>query len=154
MKNLFNTIPKRTVIYGFSLALVTFFGCYASNSTAVKMQVELDVFSGRPNPYWNLTPQETNEFVRLFQALPPNKEQGSIKEGLGYRGLIVTNNTKSLEDYNRIVISNGVVVASKNNHSKQFTDQKRRLERWLFQTGKGRIDNELYNQISKVIVLQ
>lgn len=151
MKNFLNPIPKHSVICGFLLALVTFFGCYASNTTEVKMQVELDAFSGRPNPYWDLTPQEANEFVRLFQALLPSKEEGSIKEGLGYRGLIVTNYTKNIEGYNKIVISNGVVIASKNKHSKQFTDQKRQLERWLFQTGKGRIDNELYIQISKRI---
>ena len=72
-----------------------------------------------------------------------------MKEGLGYRGLIVTEPNETIAGYNEILISNGLVVANQNRQSKQFTDQNRRLERWLFQTGRGHLDQALYEQISQ-----
>lgn len=113
------------------------------------MQVEVDVYSGRPNPQWNLTSQQAKEFVSQFQGLPQHQGEGSVKEGLGYRGLIVTKQNETIEGYNEILISNGLVVAKQNRQSKQFTDQNRRLERWLFQTGRGHLDKALYEQISQ-----
>ncbi|NJP08080.1 MAG: hypothetical protein HC866_00235 [Leptolyngbyaceae cyanobacterium RU_5_1] len=113
------------------------------------MQVELDVFSGRPNPQWELTSQEAKEFVSRLEALPQHQGKSSVNEGLGYRGLIVTKPNENIEGYNEILISNGLVVAKQNDQSKQFTDQNRRLERWLFQTGKGQLDEALYKQISQ-----
>lgn len=117
------------------------------------MQVELDVFSGRPNPHWNLTPQEANEFVSLLQALPQTQVQGSIKEGLGYRGLIVTDPGQTIAGYDQIVISNGVVVARRDSQLRQFPDKDRHLERWLFQTGRGRLDLDLYRQVGQAAQL-
>ncbi len=55
------------------------------------LKIELDIFSGRPNPSWLLTPQEENELVERVLAdsalmRPMTAETG----GLGYRGYIVT----------------------------------------------------------------
>ena len=52
--------------------------------------VELDVFSGRPNPRWQLSPREIRELVDRVTAdrsilLPRNANTG----GLGYRGFII-----------------------------------------------------------------
>ena len=135
----------------FSLTLVTLLGCSIATPGGKKMQVEVDAFSGRPNPHWNLTPQEADEFVKLFQSLPQHKGEGSVKEGLGYRGLIVTKPGENIQGYNEILISQGLVVARRNSQSKQFTDKGRGLERWLFQTGRGRLDETLYQQIGNQI---
>ncbi len=118
------------------------------------MQVELDVFSGRPNPHWNLTPQEAKEFISLLQALPQTQAQAEVKEGLGYRGLIVTDPDQTIAGYDQIVISNGVVVARRDSQLRQFPDKERRLERWLFQTGRGRLDLELYRQVGQAAQLE
>lgn len=51
------------------------------------MQVELDAFSGRPNPVWTLNNTQVRELQALLAgateavAVPP--------EGLGYRGFVV-----------------------------------------------------------------
>jgi hypothetical protein len=132
------------------MVLVALLGCAAPEGDR-KMQIEVDVFSGRPNPHWELTGQESNEFVQRFQSLPPSSGEGAVKEGLGYRGLIVSVPGKEIEGFQEILISNGVVVARWDNQSKQFVDRNRVLEKWLFQTGKGRLDNELYRQISDSI---
>jgi hypothetical protein len=52
--------------------------------------VQLDVFSGRPNPRWTLTPRQARELAERVQAerailRPRDAEAG----GLGYRGFII-----------------------------------------------------------------
>jgi hypothetical protein len=133
----------------FSLTFLTLLGCVTPTSGGGRMQVELDAFSGRPNPHWDLTSQEAKEFISRFQALPQQQGKSSFEEGLGYRGLMVTQPNEDIEGYNEIQIANGLVVAKQNSQSKQFTDHNRSLERWLFQTGKGRLDEALYKQISQ-----
>lgn len=117
------------------------------------MQVELDAFSGRPNPSWLLTPQEAEDFVLRFQSLPPHWGEGSVREELGYRGLIVAEAGQKIAGYDEIVVSNGVVEAKWDSQSRQFTDQNRELERWLFQTGRDRLEDELYRQIGQAAQL-
>ena len=132
-----------------SLSFLALLGCVTPTLGGGSMQVELDAFSGRPNPHWDLTSQEAKELVSRFQALPQQQGKSSVDEGLGYRGLIVTKPNENIEGYNEIQISNGLVVAKQNSQSKQFTDHNRSLEKWLFQTGKGRLDEALYEQISQ-----
>lgn len=55
------------------------------------LKVELDIFSGRPNPSWSLTGAQEKELIDRVQAdpsiiLPVTAPAG----GLGYRGYIVT----------------------------------------------------------------
>lgn len=108
------------------------------------MHVEVDAFSGRPNPHWNLSHQETQEFLELFQNLPQSGAEESVKQDLGYRGLVLTAMKEETGGYEKLVVSNGIVLASGVNKSQQFTDQGRSLERWLLQKGKGHMPDDLY----------
>ncbi|SOD90580.1 hypothetical protein SAMN06269250_3469 [Spirosoma fluviale] len=54
------------------------------------MKVELDVFSGRPNPTWTLSEEESTELVALLKSLPI-AEESSEEGGLGYRGFVLSN---------------------------------------------------------------
>ena len=55
----------------------------------MKVSIELDVFSGRPNPAWALEKEEAKHLNDLLQNLPV--EQSPVPaDGLGYRGFIVT----------------------------------------------------------------
>lgn len=130
----------------FSLIFFASIGCTAPTSGAESMEVELDIFSGRPNPRWDLTSQEAEEFANRFQSLPQH-QGGSILEGLGYRGLIVTKVDENIGEYEEIQISNGLVVARRNSQSQQFVDQNRKLEEWLLQTGREQLDEALYEQV-------
>lgn len=114
------------------------------------MHIELDIFSGRPNPHWDLTSQEMKEFLNLFQGLPGSKGEEFVREGLGYRGFIVTEK-KGIEGYDEILICGELVVARKGNKTQQFTDKNHVLERWLLQTGKGWLDDNLYQLMSSEI---
>jgi hypothetical protein len=53
-------------------------------------EIELDIFSGRPNPRWTLDAAESKEFLtRLLDRTVPMAPITS-REGLGYRGFICT----------------------------------------------------------------
>ena len=55
-------------------------------------EVELDIFSGRPNPRWVLNPEEEKEFlVRLSDGSVPIAPLNAVGD-LGYRGFIVRAN--------------------------------------------------------------
>ena len=114
------------------------------------MQVEVDMFSGRPNPHWELTVTESQEFARRFQSLWAQKGEGFVNAALGYRGLILRESGEEVGGERDIVICYGFVVAKRQGKSQQFTDQNRALEKWLIQTGEGRLDDVLYAQISKL----
>jgi hypothetical protein len=90
------------------------------------MRVELDAFSGRPNPTWDLAPDEAAEFSRLISGLPPSLR--SVDEGnLGYRGFVV----RALGDSPReIRVHNGVVRIAEGGHVREGEDTHR-VESWL-----------------------
>ncbi len=53
------------------------------------VQVEADVYSGRPNPRWTLAAEPGETLVRRLLALPAESAPGVQPNGLGYRGMIV-----------------------------------------------------------------
>jgi len=55
--------------------------------SASGFRVELDVFSGRPNPTWPLTAEESQDLLARIGQLSPGG--GPVPAGLGYRGFIV-----------------------------------------------------------------
>lgn len=65
------------------------------------MTVELDVFSGRPNPQWTLTQTEAARVEELLQDLPPAEK--AVEPALGYRGFVMTAGKR------RITVGKGVV---------------------------------------------
>jgi hypothetical protein len=121
----------------------------AEFSGVMPMQVEVDVYSGRPNPRWDLSAQQAGEFLKMVRALPKAEHDSALNEGLGYRGLKVTGSALSQEGYKEIVISNGIVAVREESGSQQLTDKDRALERWLLQTGKGKLEEELYKYLSE-----
>ena len=51
------------------------------------MEIELDAFSGRPNPVWTLTDEEARELQALLAAA--TEPVAAPSEALGYRGFVV-----------------------------------------------------------------
>jgi hypothetical protein len=50
--------------------------------------VELDVFSGRPNPRWELDDRTSQELRQLQSRLTRARETAPEPSGLGYRGFL------------------------------------------------------------------
>ncbi|GHG78827.1 hypothetical protein GCM10018779_59160 [Streptomyces griseocarneus] len=86
------------------------------------MLVEVDLFSGRPNPRWRLGPRAAEEFRTLTAGLPP---AGPVARppspGLGYRGFTVT-------DADRVI---HVFAGRVTEGTTSRTDPDRSLEHWL-----------------------
>jgi hypothetical protein len=59
------------------------------------IEVELDIFSGRPNPQWELPPEEADRLRSQLRELAPIMElaPADLQEppSLGYRGFVIIN---------------------------------------------------------------
>jgi hypothetical protein len=101
--------------------------------------VTLEVFSGRPNPEWNLTPTQSAEFERRLAALPAGI--AGPDEPLGYRGFSVRGRAAPVRVFRGQVMNGDQLLA----------DPGRRLERWLLDSGRSSIDPGLAAHIDSEI---
>jgi hypothetical protein len=74
------------------LFVSSLFNC-TKTKESMKINVELDVFSGRPNPSWVLEKEDAEDMSKMLQNLPTSQKNTPIGD-LGYRGFIVTTNEK------------------------------------------------------------
>ncbi|GAB4040581.1 hypothetical protein GCM10028809_65270 [Spirosoma gilvum] len=66
----------------------------ATQSQPTSLTVELDAFSGRPNPTWTLSEAESTELVELLKSLPAIPDSAQTSR-LGYRGFLVSNSKEA-----------------------------------------------------------
>jgi hypothetical protein len=90
------------------------------------VRVELMVFSGRPNPSFQLTEGETEELVRRVSALPRGADRPS-PPGLGYQGFRVTAD-RAGEWPARLTVVKGVCTTEDGGDSREDAGA---LEGWL-----------------------
>src|SRR5207248_1561861 len=93
------------------------------------MKAILDVFSGRPNPSWELTPQEAQELVKRLTGLVP-ANRAPAQGGLGYRGFTIANPDKVAGLPAQIRVFNGVIGLSENGRTTYYHDTHN-VEDWL-----------------------
>jgi hypothetical protein len=129
------------------------FGYRPSTSTSARkesvknMKVEIDIYSGRPNPSWDLTAPEVSELQVRLKALPAIAT--AIRpESLGYRGLRAAARSDaaspSSEQIVSIELGNGVVnLLRRNGLVEHFVDTDRSVECWLLSTARGRVDEAI-----------
>jgi len=78
------------------------------------MLVELDVFSGRPNPRGELDEQTYAELLRLQSRLKPARESMPEPPGLGYRGVLYSDERGPVRAYRGLVATrHGVLEDSR-----------------------------------------
>ncbi|MBO1417946.1 hypothetical protein [Streptomyces sp. FH025] len=106
------------------------------------MVVEVDLYSGRPNPRFPLEPAGIEELTRRIEALAPATDAGRPFDGLGYRGLRVL--AGSDDTVAEILVSGGLVtVRAPDGPPRQLRDPGRALERWLLDQGTRSLDPEV-----------
>jgi hypothetical protein len=71
--------------------------------------VELDAFSGRPNPTWTLTDAERTELEGLLTGLPRAEVDALPEPGLGYRGFRITIPSEGASAAREIDVTRGLV---------------------------------------------
>jgi len=95
------------------------------------MLVELDLFSGRPNPSWQLTPAQGDEMRAFVRSLPYARGRSATAPGLGYRGLKVHDRGEPLWS---LYVFDGIVEVRGSGRTEIRRDDGRRFERWLIGT--------------------
>ena len=102
--------------------------------------VELDLFSGRPNPEWRLTNSARDRLLQLLRAAPPTSAPAS-EPGLGYRGFVVriTSDGKTA----RVPVGDGAIDID----GARGRDAGRAIETMLMQS----MPSELASQFASVL---
>lgn len=108
------------------------------------VEVELDIFSGRPNPTWILSDEEGNIFLKRLSILPRSSAK-ELSTNLGYRGFIVRviNETEKC----LVWIQNETVLLSQDDTNVYYRDQNRDLEQWLLNSGKSSLKSDLFKKV-------
>ena len=116
------------------------------------MFVVLDVFSGTPNPNWELSPQLQSEFLRKISELGTIEKVQKHNNGLGYRGLIVQEKVNHGKKERRFEVNNGTIQVFENNESTHIlNDQNREVEKWLITTAPNSVDQDLLSFVKNKI---
>lgn len=80
------------------------------------MTVEIDVFSGRPNPRWVLTEVQRLQVDEMLQDLPSDAKVST--PGLGFRGFLILDGTK------RIAVNSGTISIEDQGCAQTYVDAK------------------------------
>lgn len=108
------------------------------------LQIELEVYSGRPNPVWNLDPKETAIFLSQLEKLARAADVTTTPERLGYRGFIIKSVGGFSHDWEELSVGFGVIRERKGLKVKYALDEARVLERWLLESARGKISEDLF----------
>jgi hypothetical protein len=135
-------------------ALCAFASCQHPSTVRgweVPLQIELDAFSGRPNPRWELTQAQAAEFLKLLRALQPAQMSHSMGDGLGYRGFIVSANGGPVDGYGEIRVYRGTVLVRRGDRTEALSDPQQILERWLLRSARGHVAEAVLQYIQSEI---
>lgn len=123
--------------------LLLIISCNAhKKQTGMSILVELDVYSGRPNPTWQLNEEERDDFIaqiNLFEAQATIEYRAN--DALGYRGFLITviNAEKNLEEV--ISVHDGIITKdNKSYYDNIFLEKK--LKHQAIEKGFGNLIKE------------
>jgi len=109
------------------------------------MTIELDIFSGRPNPVWTLSPEESVALTEMLMNLPTSQAPAA-EGGLGYRGFLLSNPERVAGLSARIRVYRGMVTIEEDGTPRSYLDTQgveRMLIRQASQRGYGAVWKDL-----------
>ena len=109
---------------------------------APRIEVELDIFSGNPNPAWTLSDGDSAHFLEKL-ALLPAAPPAEFATNLGYRGFIVRRANATESQRCPYSAGKGPRVTSRQGFL-YYSDPQRDLERWLLRTGQLFLDSTIF----------
>ncbi len=96
----------------------------------MKAIVELNIYSGIPNPKWGLTKKECTELLKRLDSLPDSKKV-ITDAGLGYSGFSLTIISGSLKkEIKHVRVYKGTIYIDNAGIKKNYQDLHY-LEKWL-----------------------
>ena len=125
-----HAIYKRRAVLVACGLLVGMLSCRSMHSEDLRMRVEIDVYSGRPNPEFQLSEPLSRELARMLQDLPAS-DHAAPEGGLGYRGFVISETAGSGLPA-RLRVFDGFVINEDAQPAKTFVDSKG-AEAWLKQ---------------------
>ena len=105
------------------------------------VRVTVDIYSGLPNPSWEILNDDAQSLIARMRGLPKAKRQIADEPGLGYRGLILEVNDETGPIEYRVF--GGIVTTD----SDSFLDEGRDLERFLIRSGSAVLGQDLVVEI-------
>jgi hypothetical protein len=128
-------------------------GAVAERSTVMEARttVTLDIFSGMPNPSWELGEDEAQELLSSTASL---KEQTAAKPSgvagmLGYRGFFVSRPPTSPHGSLGLYVHEGLI--DRGQRELNVMDAQRRTERLLLESGRKHLGPELTTYLEELI---
>ncbi len=113
--------------------------------------VTLDIFSGRPNPTWVLSDDDTrhlSERLGAVQQLTTQKPSGVLGT-LGYRGFVVTPTNDTQHLHPRFHAHEGIIDLGM--RQPNLISHEREIESWLLTTARGAIHPEVLSHVEAEI---
>ena len=91
-------------------------------ASASTLSATLLIFSGRPDPTFELNDEETSDFAGRVQSTIGGQNAGAPEGGLGYRGFRVEN-TAGIEGVpSQLVVFGGVVTEQEGSEGRSWRD--------------------------------
>jgi hypothetical protein len=119
-------------------------GVSAFTAREPQITVEVDVYSGRPNPSWQLNSMQARLLLRMLDGVerPGRSGRSCDLPGLGYRGLRVTiaegERTSTWRVFDRCLDHDG----------RAFTDPRARVQAFLFRSTPPSLKSDLGSVLS------
>jgi hypothetical protein len=117
-----------------------------SSASLARAEVELDIYSGMPNPTWALSNEDASTLATSLASLPRTSDQ-RLHANLGYRGFIIrlTQGTTAQE----VRVQSGIVQVAERGGLFYARDNSRALERWLLTTGRAYVKPERFEELER-----
>lgn len=117
-----------------------------SSASAARVEVELDIYSGMPNPSWALSNDDAKALATRLASLPRTLDQ-RLHANLGYRGFIIRLTRGSTAQ--EVRVQSGIVQVAEQGGPFYARDNSRALERWLLATGRPYMKPERFEELER-----
>jgi hypothetical protein len=93
--------------------------------------VELDIYSGRPNPIWTLEPALASDLISRIACLNSTGKAVECSQNLGYRGFIVQFLDAGSNAIQTVRACSGIIEVTNATGSGYYADPQKQVELWL-----------------------
>ncbi|MEI7645308.1 MAG: hypothetical protein WCJ55_13605 [Chloroflexales bacterium] len=151
MTNQSQRIITITLVVGLLIAVGTIGTLFALKTPASpvalggsSLSVEADLFSGRPNPTWQLAPNDIQALQDDLAPLPLRAIPATTFDGLGYRGFIVRMIDDPQRDTLTIHVYHDIVRIERGGTTTVYEDVTRGIEHLLMQSASHNVPPDIY----------
>lgn len=122
-----------------------------TNKAANTAKVTLDIFSGRENPSWQLSEEQVDKLISIFNTLPAS-EPVKFFDGLGYRGFMVSlSEAASKRETGSLKAYQGAILYRTGDVDKFFLDKERKVENLLLESGGSHLGADIRDSVKREI---